>query len=238
MSLKSLFLALCLFIAFTSCDQSDDDPTPNVPKIKTITHYAGAKTTSETYEYDSSGRVVKISYTEENYDQYDYRTDTIIMKTFRFRDPDTLLLNHEGRVVSEMFGYTNYEYYPGGKTAKAFIYNWDGELNSSFEYQVTDENTTTLDIWEFVNGAPKHTITYNYEHLANSTNTIGNQNRGMTFYGKQDKNLMSVKKLTTLGTNNIEVVTYRYQLDAKKRVVKKWAEGSPDDVYDAYSYYE
>ncbi|HAH22971.1 MAG TPA: hypothetical protein DCL77_04280 [Prolixibacteraceae bacterium] len=84
MELKVLFCTLlCIFTAFSSCKKSDDEQHLNlsVPKIKTITHH-GSQTVSENYEYDASGRVLNITYSGGTYDQYDYRMDKIIRKTF------------------------------------------------------------------------------------------------------------------------------------------------------------
>jgi hypothetical protein len=60
---------------------------------------------------------------------------------------------------------------------------------------------------------------------------------GITFYGKQNKNLLSVSTDRYIGSEYLDQRHYRYEIDAKKRVVKKWPEGYPESG-DVYTYFE
>jgi len=240
MTSKFLLLALVsLLVAFSSCDKSKDDPTPKVPKIKTITHGTSSNSDKEYYEYDQSGRLKSITYTghTSGNSQYLYFKDKIVWQSTFFPELDTLYLNEEGMVVSEMFGSITHEYDAKGYCVKTSGYGSGGEVDLEYKYKVSDENTTVLDVWEIVNEKLVYRITNDYEFLPNSNNTIGNENMGVSFYGKQNKNLLSASTQIYVGFNYPDQENYHYEKDAQNRVVKRWRERDPQ-FFDVYTYYE
>ena len=238
---RPMLLALLIVLAaFISCGKSyDDTTTTKVPKIKTITHGTSPNSDKEYYEYDQTGRLTSITITghELNHIQYIYLKDKIVMQSEIGITVDTLYLNDKGLVVSEMFGSTTFEYDSKRYCNKTTGYGSGGEVDLELQYKVSDENATVLDVWEIVNEKLVYRHTYNYEFLSHSVNTIGNENMGITFYGKQNKNLLSVSTDRYIGSEYLDQRHYRYEIDAKKRVVKKWPEGYPESG-DVYTYFE
>lgn len=235
MSLKFLPIALLfLMAAFISCDRSDDkDVTPSIPKIKTITRTTATSTTIHTYHYDGLGRISKLTGSDKVSVQYVYQKDRIIRIDSLQQQTDTLLLNDKGLVVSAPNYWITREYNPDGYLVKLIFSNPQGQFEITSEYKVTDGNISTYEVWAF----QKLSDSYDYLYLPNSTNTIGNENKGTNFYGKQDKNLVSSFTAMTHSTGDWLVVNYRYELDAQNRVVKRYTISPTGDVYEAYTYY-
>ncbi|HAH22395.1 MAG TPA: hypothetical protein DCL77_01265, partial [Prolixibacteraceae bacterium] len=127
------------------------------------------------------------------YDRFVYAPG-IIIKERHYNDRnevfnDTLFLNKQGLVIAE-----------SGKDI-AYEYNLDGyqsELRAGeiLSYTISNGNTLTRKAWEYIDGNLKLILTTNYRFIPNSINTIGNENMGISFYGKQDKNLRSGANFT------------------------------------------
>ncbi|HAH22970.1 MAG TPA: hypothetical protein DCL77_04275 [Prolixibacteraceae bacterium] len=139
--------------------------------------------------------------------------------------------------MKELYGTANHEYTTDGVLVKSVYYNSTGEIGLSFDYKVLDGNTIACYLWENDKGNLKFTVRYDYQFL-NLTNTIGNENRGMAFYGKQDKNLLSVYKYENQIINDPGGTTYTYEIDTQNRVVKRMEVGQSELFYDTYTYYE
>lgn len=237
-------LRFALFLAFTglfSCNPDNDDniPIPAMPKIKTITHHQGTKLSSESYEYDSLGRLVKLTNSDGTFTEYENRKDMIIIKTTKetvFPSSDTLLLNDQGLVSSQLLGLITREYVDG-MLVKSTYYDSEGIPGSEYDYQTSDGNTIGFKIWDLHPTNPHLLITCEYEFLPQSVNTIGIENRGMGYYGKQDKNLViQTKRLMHMVHD--EVITHcHYQWDSQNRVVKSWTEDNQNSDYYTYIYY-
>lgn len=234
-----LFALLFLLAIFFSCDKSDDNPAHKIPRIKTITHGTSPNSDKEFYEYDSMGRVISITITGHTpgHTQYVYLENKIVRMSDSFIQLDTLYLNNKGLVMREMFGSTTYEYDANGYCNHSIFYNSDGKIGMEYQSQVSDGNQTVLEIWETFNKQLVHSTTREYEFLPNSVNTIGEENKGITFYGKQDKNLLSVETERNTGSESSDQRHYSYQIDAKNRVVNRWTDGYPE-YGDVFTYYE
>jgi hypothetical protein len=185
---------------------------------------------------------MKITYSSGNDTQFEYRTGKIIRKhSSEYFIPniiDTLLLNNQGLVITELSGNIIREYTPGRMTDKVIYHNSTGEPVLALDYKVSDGNTTSCDAWELDGANLQLTITYEYEYFTNTYNTIGVENRGMAFYGKQDQDLVGVSKMITHRLNEQEEVNYLYVQDTKNRVVKMRTDNNPDNVYDTFTYYD
>ena len=78
--------------------------------------------------------------------------------------------------------------------------------------------------------ASPYDFTYTFQ-FSNEKNTIGMENKGIHFMGKQNKNLINHYR-----TSDNQIVTFYYQFDDKKRVSKQsWSEGE-SDYYTKFTY--
>lgn len=233
-----LFALLSLLIICSACDDSDNQPAENkIPLIKTETWYTydGQQWgTSTTYEYDRQGRIAKSSNGEE-ITSYAYEPGKVFVNTYSVADKitrnDTILLNDNGLQMT-FYGFT-------------LEYNAEGYLVSAPELRAMPPSMQTLTILNgnTVKSTPKFwnqsymlTTTYKFR---DSLNTIGRENKGITWCGKQDKNLLSEQfELTkTTGRDYEWLYKYTYELDAKNRVTKKISTDERGEAYILYTYY-
>ena len=248
MNQKAIFcVVLSLFIAFSSCKDSDNEEEQLIlpaQKIKTITYYSGKSIIHhESYEYDSSGRLSKLTYANSlqltgAYDIYSYASDKIIVERYDDQetqfDTDTIRLNANGLVIYRRNSPYSNEYDGKGYLIKSKTVN-GASVPTLITYQISNGNTIKMiKEEETVN---KIVSTKNYTFLPNSVNTIGYENKGMPFYGNQDKNL--IDEVHTTGSNwPEENYTYAYEYDIQIRVTKRETIGAIFSATETYTYYD
>lgn len=232
-----LFALLCLLIICSACDDSDDQPAKNkIPLVKTETWFTNGQQWGPaiTYEYDRQGRITKRT-TGDIITSYAYEPGKVFVKTYYIDNKethdDTILLNDKGlQMTSEDF------------TLK---YNADGYLIEELDFRAEPPSVLTLTILNgnTVKSTPKNwnqyymaTTTYKFNE---SMNTIGNENKGIAWCGKQDKNLVS-ESLEVMKVNGLDyewLTNYTYELDTKNRVTKRIRKDERGESYFLYTYY-
>jgi hypothetical protein len=225
-------------IVYNSCKKSgseDDGLNLPHPKIKRITYYAGGAVQYYiSLEYDSSGRLSKKTFSYGNYELFNYGSDKILIDKggphISRIEYDTLFLNIQGLVISEDRGYTTHEYDQAGYQAKIIQ---KGDNAYTLTYTISGGNTIKR-LMDYKGSLSEDS----YKYLPNQANTIGNENMGITYYGKQDKNL--VHEISSFYVQNATTTTstYIYAFDSQNRVVKSAWDDNSNDIYTTYTYYE
>jgi len=197
-----------------SCKKDTAGSNTNFSKVSSISNYSnGAIISSRNFLYDSNGRIIKetdISTLQSSYTTYHYSGSTKTAKTFNNNDTtiSIMTLNSNGLVISSNMGAMNF----------TFEYNIDNYLIKVFQNLQDRLDTITYNI---VNGIIvtetmsllAETIKSNF---TNYTNTIGNENFGESFLGKQSINLVS--GIIFVGS---DTTTYNYHFDKKNRVSRQ-----------------
>lgn len=240
MKTTGLFLlALAMMVSFFSCKKDKDEnpsptPTVTIPKIKTITD----STTNEidTYYYNNSGKIIKVKYSDNSYDTVIYTNNKVHFKFFNELNQlaGELLLNLNANGLATNGWFLNY----GSKVNKSvfskilvnpssvktndtmyytFQYNSNGYLTQQTITYNNINNTYTFnyDSNGNLSSISSNSNTTTYEYFTDKINTIGDHNKGVTYFGKQSKNL--IKSSTT---NNTYTVYYSYEISNNK-VVKE-----------------
>jgi hypothetical protein len=196
------------------------------------------------YKYDEAWRLIKQTNSDGWSYQFTYAPGMVIEKRNypTGSDVDTLLLNEKGFEISRSRGYFTTEYDQEGFIVKKIRHTHDP---TAFFY--TKENGNTVQMAEMDGDSFNHMCNVQtMEYLPNSTNTIGLENMGISFYGKQDPNLVSVFSYKAYGwayspyPDEIMMSvneTYEYELDNKQRVIKRKTVGNLNDYY-TYTYYD
>ena len=243
-------------LLFSSCEKDNNEaanPLLGIPKINTQKMYINDElSVSFTYEYNSLGKVSKMTQNEE-YTIIQYQNNMIYFQNYdangNLLTTDTAFLNTDGLIESMSFTYgdkifdktkpffkknnkamqtATYEYDSDGFLIKLTIKNSEQTIIQFFT--IENENTVKTKIT-----SETDTITA-YFTFNDQINTIGSYNTGMDFFGKQNKNLYD--KYTTEMIYNGQVNSYdtnvTYEFDDKNRVTKMTESGK---YYVTCTYY-
>jgi hypothetical protein len=226
----------------------------SIPKIQSVTEYFnGAEQRVTSFSYDSSARIVKILFNEiyeaqQYYDTVIYSGSTIKLITYnnnkKFLEQEVFTLNSNKLAVimidtlgdnkkSARMNFTTLNLLEH----EANIYGYDGNGYQTLELSTNEYGGTHRYDKTYSNG---NLVSSTYQFMANDTaiqngttafsyyegktNTIGNQNRGIPFLGKQNTNLLlSISDLKWHTTDTLRVITtYRYEFDDHNRVARQY----------------
>ena len=187
----SFFILVLIF----SCEKSDNiDPAANV-QIKSITSIpidSEAFTVIDYFKYNLEGRLIEIATSNEDttlHTYYNYYDNYIVMQVpTMLPRKDTLYINQDGLVIKLVMGGIS-----------EFAYEYDSEGFLLLEgYTISNSNIIER-FNEYTYDGYSHTehMKYNYYDTENSMYYDeelpyhnGNDNIGIYFWGKQNKNLL------------------------------------------------
>jgi hypothetical protein len=226
---------LIFFIASVmACKKDNTVVTPvEVCKVSLLTNTDKAnEITTEQYEYNSDGKVSKITYKDGRYAVIDYSSTAMVVSITDKNNKKasySYTLNAAGYVtkgpVSVYLNYGDaiYEYNSDGYLIKTSYQ----DLNGNTTYSYTDGNLTS----STVTG-----ITITYEYYTDKLNNLGSNGGifkafGQNLYGKPSKNL--VKKFTYTSSGQSLIGNYTYAFDSKGNVVQeifKYSSGETNKI--------
>lgn len=234
-----LFFILIWAMVWISCKKDEPDgPKINIPLISTITIDAGVFTSFDSFKYDNRGRRIysssKMTYNNTtNYYQtfYTYSGSSFTDESYRngVKQSGTVYyLNNQGLC----------DYFRRGDETDTFKYNPDNFriskiINSpSFKMvsfnTVENENTVRLQATSTAAGGSVSTNVFEFSFYNDTINTIGPENSGLPFFGRQDKNLMKTNMST------INKFHYTYILDKQNRVLQQTASSGERYIFTYY----
>jgi hypothetical protein len=218
-------------VLISSCKKDDDESTiqfDKYPRIKSIQNL-GANRYTNYYEYDSKGRLIKLNldgYTQkiEYFDSY---------LKYIFLDSN----------LAPMITYTNYLNSKGlmvQSSGMEYTYDSNGYCITSFNYPM---NVSVKNTIKSGNISESITANINYATFSISiyeyspkNNTIGNENKGQCYLGKQNINLTS-RQINISAPNLPDTTNYSYEFDSKDRVIKQIETHSGNINTTLYTYY-
>lgn len=216
---RALLCMLIIAIAFSSCEKSKNNPPEDI-RIKNITTSFSFSDVivEEKFIYDNQERIIEIKeisadWTGSTYFEY---TDSVIYMEVPTMLPrtDKLYLNENGLVIRVN----------DGDMAKTCTYDAAGFLE--IEGYSSDDNNITEYYYEIDYPGDDMKDVFHYEYTYyEEQNTIyyndeleyynGNDNIGISFWGKQNKNLL--KNITMLPEGEI-LKEFTYKFDSYNRV--------------------
>lgn len=227
------FFSIIIFSCKKDKNNYNNNVVPSIPKISTVTYKSGTTSSTNIFSYNSNGTLNILTESDGSYTKYEYAGTKIAVKSYNnsgiLTKTDTLTLNSSGLAVnySSSNSYTTYEYDVNGYLKKELKYNYN-VLTDSTLYKILDGNTTTISL----NGIQQpYNYLVEYQFLTDKVNTIGNENGGITFLGKQNFNLP--QSYTVSGSMQYSMV-YTYEYDSKGRVYKQIENGGPDTTIFTY----
>jgi len=234
---RNLFIiSLCLINIMSFSCKKDNNNTNVIPLISTtLTYNNGKLLYKDTFVYNMDNKLSYYSYTYNNsfsnfdyHEQYNYvGNNLIICKKYMYNNLnlnisiDSMTLNGNGFCILDRqnsgegngFSLTNYKYNSDGYRIEfdhsdSFFNPFVGTINT-IKYIISGKNT----IIDTIKRNDNSIDIERYEYYTDKTNTIGNENNGKTFMGKQDINLIKIY------ISNSDSVIYNYEFDKKGRVI-------------------
>lgn len=199
----------------------------NIPKIKTVTEWIqeidaqGNLKNSDTligfatYNYDKLGRLTSMTGNLRTEDVYviTYNSSNLITM-LEDGNTNTLSLNSNGYVYLKSGKYKNESYYDN--------YGFEKYMNSAIT--VVDNGN----LIEYKDSS--QTVKYEYYK---ELNTIGNFNKGISFFGKDSKNLCKSRTSIYPQRSETYIQRYNYKFDTENRVIES-VETSIDNTKSSY----
>jgi hypothetical protein len=243
-NLLALFISLVLI---TSCRHAIEPIKPNAWRVRTVktefelttynyTNGQLVQSSSERLKKDSTGHLpdlVCTNYTIEN--------GSLVQRTcgnntvWNFQNA----LGSNGKIAEQdwAYSYRVNTYNNEGFLIEEKHYSRDPNnrlLYRTHKYEIINENVTKE--WEVdING--KEYLLTEYEYHLDKLNTAGNENLGMTWQERSNKNL--IKKSTHFSGNDKYDINYDYTFDSQNRVtqVRYNSSGGPYWLVGEYTYW-
>lgn len=247
----TILFAIAIVLLTISCKKNDTGSvvTPQ-PKLKSVTMLPSGTIIS--YFYDSLGRISKISTTgASNYNSYVYKgIDSIIVYSSNGTDSsrtDAYKLNGIGLVVADITPTASATYTYDINGYLTYI-NTSSTLGNAKDTFIISGNN----ISEHRSGGTSIFNTFNlrqaYTSLSGKSNTVSNETRGMSFFGKSIANPVSAEtyhSVTSVSfpvpgtTTSDDSFTYVYEYDTRGWITKmtKTAVTSSTVTTETYTYY-
>lgn len=234
-------------------------------KIQSLTeYYNGTLQSVDSFQYDNKWRVIKDIMDDGSYTTYEYSNLKVTVKSFyndnTLMDIATGFLNANGYatlVTDSSYGkkkksgihIKKSDLMKGvNSSGLSLTYDNNGYLISTSQiadsatatYTILNGNTTSI-IYLMNNNVAKAQFTELFT-FNDKSNTIGLENQGISFMGKQNKNLASsytsTEKDLTNNTTYSTTTQYTYEYDNKGRVTKQTeTDSSSSDTYTyVYTY--
>jgi len=227
-----IFMLSIGILALTSCKKDSDESEP-MPLIATET----SDGITSTFSY-KDGRLDKIVNSDNSKTTFTYETSKVTVSEFEsngtISSTEIYTLNSKGLAISSTSTgkkkksgnmitdrlmlknststTATYEYDANGYMTKVTMS--DGTTTSSSTLVITDGNPTS-------GTATSEGFTFNllFAYFTDKTNTIGQENEGTTFLGKQSKNLLKSATISFIGYSVSS--NYVYEYDSKNRVTNQ-----------------
>jgi len=230
MKTKSVLICiLFLAVIFHSCNKSNDLSNPCLPyskpdpRIKEIVTTENNKTYKSEYLYDGLMRL------EHRTDSGESFFNVIIWKyesgkVYMLNQDSTVIqffnLDPKGYAINTSLGHYIWEYDSSGYLLKQ-TESWPqtGTRISNYFYNCWN-NVTVSDSGSNIQGSPTGGITETNEYYTDQLNTIGNENMGVGYFGKQNNCLLKIAIIHDQKSSDTSGV-YSYEFDSLKRVTQE-----------------
>lgn len=241
-------LWLTLFSAtlfVSSCKKDEDKPTVDLAtvKVRTIQHSNSGLT--ETYTYDSDGRITQLQLSNGSRTTYAYTADTLNIASFdttgSLLSTEVMLLSNglaQSSVVMDasgnILGFHEYSFSGSGEETMHRVLNPNLEQTAKEEWIWSGGNLTTYSIYDSAN-----TNLYNVYYVYNypGASSTGKVNTGRKYLGADP--LYQVRKIFTTGLVGNSIRMLEYTTDDQKRITSALYYDQNHDLKntDSYTYY-
>ena len=235
-----IIVLLLLVIAFGSGCKKDSekallDPSTCLVKKQVQKNEYGSILATVSYEYDDQRRITirtiepasGLTWTYK----YTYSTSQVVEAehdyTGAMKYQVTYHLDDNGLAVTSsqsgksVMGNSQYEYNADGYMIKNTFFSEGTTFYASWSWEITDGNITSHTSYQPHSGLGG---TETYTYFTDKTNSAGNNNTGMMFFGKSSRNLVRSSTFTSDASSGS--ATYSYEFDSHQRMTKVIIQGT------------
>jgi len=248
------FVLICLIACiglFISCKKNEGSPNSPIPcfpylepthRIKEIVRVENGSTHKTMLYYDNLNRLKHITdsskYFSESY--YEYSNEKVlVLATDTASAGYAIILDSNGYATNnQMLIYHWHVDSSGYLVSKSESHAHVGSKIEYFSYSCFNNDSILAYVSQhpaYIQEGPFITVNEYYE---NQLNTIGNENMGISYYGKQDNCL--VKSVIALHLPNKDILgIYTYEIDSLNRVTQEVLMRSDSDIrIRTFKYYD
>lgn len=234
--------------------------TVSAYKIKTSTYYSNSQNYgTDTYTYNLDGSLSKITFSDGSYISLTWATTQVTVTSFTIANAvdgsDVYSLNSFGLAVSSTSTYTNKK--NKSRITKLFSKSINSTSTSTYEYDVNNykiketalysDNSSNVSNYTVsngnvatsletsTNGSTTNNYSTSYDYFSDKANTIEIENMGISFFGKQNKNIVKTGT-QTYNSGSPSITTFIYEFDSKNRVTKQTSAYGTNVDYTIYTY--
>ncbi len=227
---KLILSAAVLAMVFVGCKKEETKPsdsstssstsasTPRISKETIYRYYNDSfndsiisDTSITLYTYDSKGRLVS-QINDYSTSTYSYISANLISVTTNDKyDGSVQNNNNSYNYVLDSKGIATKYYTDLSKDTILLYYSPEGfSLGTNLNYDI-----------EVKDGNVVNRLKIAFEYYLDKNNTIGSANKGVSFFGKDSKNLVKSERWVAVGSNPMSSSSeYLYEFDSKNRVIK------------------
>ncbi len=221
--MKKAFLLLPLILLIAAFQSK---PGNSLIRIKQVDNLKTGSSAS--YTYDEQGRILTSKSSKGPGAQYQYTSNVAIKQLSAAGNigaqTDTFRLNSNGWVEMEADNYegktqslSKYKYDVGGfmVEARQFI---NGSLAGTASYVIVKGNRTD---YTYIDEKKEVLSKVHYTYYNDKINTIGEENMGMLFHGRDSKNLFKESIGLNAKGDTVSINFYSYKFDNQGRVTQR-----------------
>lgn len=227
---NAYFIALLALLLIVACNTQEfhkpftheDIPPPvdhtAIPKVKTW----GYGNDSQTNTYDAQGRLSEERYSDGSYTTYTHLPAEVISKYYSSDDQlissSTYLLNDKGLVYSTQDSWNKHVFYysDSNYVVKTEVFDQDGQLFRKWFHFYANGNRVKDST--YVMGDQSWSV-WTHTYFDNINNTIGNENMGQYWLGKDSRNARKSIRIRTSYGQTIHYTYSKPELDNHGRVI-------------------
>jgi len=218
------------------------------------------------YKYDSKGRVERILYKDGSFDSLISSSVQVLWKPYwpngSLDYVDVFVLDSRGLAITvnpyskalnksaviHMRERLDFKHKKSGPAESLREYDANKYLTKETECNYYYEGDTLKYLYTITNGNVSnmymtltdqynpYVITETFFYYTDKKNTIGDQNRGITFLGKQNNNLLKTLIYDEGSYYTPDTIQYNYKFDAKNRVVMLYVHLESGNYIDSTRY--
>jgi hypothetical protein len=247
-------------------NDSVGNTAPSLKLEKLTRYHQGVVYDAQAFQYDIKGMLIRVGYYDGSFDSLLYTSSQVLRNHYSssglLTGADTYTLNPNGlasyvhygskkdgkSLEDKVTGWMDIIKHSTGTNEVFREYNAEEYLVKETYYNYSSYGDTLNYFYAISNGnisgmtrtsslpSTSYTLVETYSYYTDKQNTISNQNKGISFLGKQNKNLVNSIITTYDNYYSPDTVRYIYKFDNNNRVATRYTYLSYSQIIDSTFY--